>query len=271
MIKCAVALNVNYHPSAFMPTDTDQKLYQLQAQMQAVQQDRDRFFSIMAHDLRGPVASLPDYLKMILGELGQSVPADAKQMLEIAYRTSLNSSTLLESLLQWANVQRGKTPYAPQVVHLIIMVNKVLAKLRDSITQKQLKVTLDIPPALGVYADQEMLYTILYNLLSNACKFNQPSGTIQVNAQPQGNPPDYWVEIEIADTGIGIKNNQMGKLFSLHETYGTASSAKESGIGMGLAICQKMLEKHNSQLRITSEVGHGTQIHFCLPGYHPES
>ncbi len=226
--------------------------------------DKDRLFSIVAHDLRGPFQPVLGFSKL-LPRLVEQPDIEQEALVETAqsiYRSANNVHNLLENLLQWARTQLGHIEYQPETLELHQLVEKTFQLLSDVAANKNIHLSHTIPPDTLVYADENMLEAVIRNLTSNALKFTPSGGQVTISTRPAG--PAY-LEISVADTGVGIEPEDLDKLFQVSTIHSTKGTDKEQGTGLGLIICQEMVEKNAGRIWIESEVGQGTTVKFTIP------
>ncbi len=221
---------------------------------------KDKFFSIIAHDLKNPFGDLIGFSELLI----QSVKKDNKQRIDqyskIIYETSERGHRLLENLLQWSRSQRDTIKWNPQKTNLKDMFLREIELLKSRMEKKNIQLNTELPDAL-VTVDINMISTVIRNLLTNAVKFTPEQGTITIRERIENDK----VTIAIKDTGIGIPKENLPKLFRIDEHHTTPGTNNEEGTGLGLIICKEFIEKHNGKIQITSELGKGTEVSFLLP------
>lgn len=232
------------------------------AQLAQLNHDKNRFFSIIAHDLRGSLNSLRDLTQLAAENFEiYSIPR-LKELIKMQFQTTDNLSKLLENLLIWARVQQGMIEYEPQQLDLenVIAWNIQLAMLKA--TQKQILLTSTVEKKTYlVYADFNMIDSIIRNLLSNALKFTPSGGAVTVTATAD----ERCVIIAVTDTGIGISVQDLPKLFRIDVKYKQAGTEHEPGTGLGLILCKEFVEKHGGKIWVESEEGKGSTFYVSFP------
>jgi len=162
----------------------------------------------------------------------------------------------------WARTQQGKIPFKPQILSFTDICKNILEILNPNANAKNITINYSAADLLNVFADIDMLKTILRNLLSNAIKFTHNNGTININAEENsGN-----VTISVSDNGIGIAPDNLTKLFDISQIQTTTGTAEEKGTGLGLLLCKEFVEKHGGKIWVESEVGMGSNFKFTIPG-----
>jgi len=224
---------------------------------------KDKFFSIIAHDLKGPVSGIIGISALLKEEAKNLDISTIVQYAELINNSSLQTHQLLDNLLKWARMQEGKISFNPVTNELQLVADEVILLLSDLATRKKLMITNNVPAQLMVKADTEMLKTILRNLISNAIKFTPTSGKIEIKASIKGSE----IEIVVADNGVGIKAENVCKLFMTDITFSTHGTENERGTGFGLILCKEFVERHGGIITVESIPGKGSQFKFTLP-YH---
>lgn len=232
------------------------------AQLKQLNHDKDRFFSIIAHDLRGSLNSLRDLTRITAEDFEMYSLPKLKELIMVQFQTTDNLSKLLENLLIWARVQQGMIDYQPQKLDLenVILWNIQLAMLRAR--QKQISLTSRVEKKMYlVYADFNMLDTIVRNLISNALKFTYSGGSIVAAATAD----ERSVTMSVADTGTGIPAEDLSKLFRIDVKYKHLGTDREPGTGLGLILCKEFVEKHGGKIWVASEEGKGSTFYVSFP------
>jgi len=223
--------------------------------------DKDKFFSIVAHDLKGPFLPLLGNLELLTDMAESFTPDQIKSMSSSSYRAAKQVFGLLENLLQWARMQMGRMEYKPQQFNLNELVVKTIELLADSATSKGINLYSKIDPDCIIYADERMIDTVIRNLTNNALKFTPESGEVKISANLNGNQ----VEVSVTDSGVGISQKNIDKLFKIETAHSTKGTDNESGTGLGLIMCQEMVEQNSGKIWIESELGQGTTVRFTVP------
>ena len=222
---------------------------------------KDKFFSIIAHDLRSPFNGLLGYLDIMGRQFDDLSPNKLKDYLAKLKRSANALHALLENLLAWALMQRGLVAYRPEVLALAPLADELAALFAANARQKAITLTQAVPAAVLVSADMAMLNTILRNLVSNALKFTPAGGRITISARAVAED----VEIAVTDTGGGMTPDVIARLFRLDSHHTTKGTADETGTGLGLLLCHDLVRKHGGALTVESAVGAGATFRFTLP------
>ncbi len=223
---------------------------------------KDVFFSIISHDLRSPLSGLKSMCDLFTRRIDtfddtlKRVVGEGNKLINLLL-------DLTENLLLWAMSQRGEIELRPEKINLSELAGRIIPLYEAAADQKQITISSSVPSGLSVLADGNMLQTVLRNLISNAIKFTPAGGSVSISALPR----DHCVEITVSDTGIGIKPENMGKLFSPGGGMKHQGTAGEKGSGLGLILCRGFVKKNGGTIRAESEPGKGSSFIFTLP--HP--
>jgi len=219
---------------------------------------KDKFFSIIAHDLRGPVGSLAVLFNEILHK-GTDLEDDLFEHVKVS---TTRTHQLLEDLLTWAKSQQGTLEFHPSPFRISQSLEDIVGLLQTSANQKEIQITLDCPDDLSVWGDRSMISTVVRNLINNAIKFTPEQGLVEVTATQT----DETVKVSVTDNGVGLQEDIKHRLFRLDEKVPSAlGTKKEKGTGLGLILCREFVERHNGEIGVTSVLGEGSTFWFSLP------
>jgi signal transduction histidine kinase len=236
-------------------------LKQQKDQLQELNSTKDKFFSIIAHDLRSPFQSLLGLSEMLLGEINQNTSAEEKSYVKAIYDSSHNIFALVENLLTWSRMQTNKLTLVPEQIYVSSIIENITSLLQPNLVQKHITVETELKTAKSGYADKNMVEMVIRNLVSNAIKFTSENGKIHISLTDNMNN----LQIEIHDNGIGISNDDQEKLFRIDSNYSTKGTNGESGTGLGLIICKEFIERNNGTIWIKSHPGEGSSFFFTIP------
>ena len=223
--------------------------------------DKDRFITILAHDLRNPFSSILGFLELLSENIHTYTVDEIEHQIHIVNHSAQNTFNLLEDLINWTQSQSGKLPYEPQNLNFSDICLNVVEILKSNASSKNMTINYGKKEVISVYADVNMLKTVLRNLVSNAIKFTHPGGQIDINAEKtQSN-----ITVSVSDNGIGIEPEILNKLFSITQMHSTIGTAAEKGSGLGLVLCKEFVEKHGGKIWVESELGKGSTFKFRLP------
>ncbi len=224
--------------------------------------EKDKFFSIIAHDLRAPFNGFLGFTNMLVDDLDTLTLKETRKLAGIMKSSATNIFRLLENLLEWSRLKRGKIPFEPAPLLLMSAVSESMHTVIDSARKKEIEIRYEIPQDMEVFADEFMLGTILRNLATNAVKYTPRAGSVTIAAKPVS---DSLVEISIKDTGIGMNPEMIDNLFKLDLNTSRKGTDGEPSTGLGLIICKEFIEKHGAKLWVESEEGIGSTFYFSLP------
>jgi signal transduction histidine kinase len=223
--------------------------------------DKDRFISILGHDLKSPFNNLLGLSDILTEDIHQLHIDEIEKLANQIKTTSRSTFNLLEDILMWARTQRGNIPFNPQLINFRDICMNILEPLNPNANAKNLTINYSAPEGTNIFADIDMIKTVLRNLVSNAIKFTNISGEININAEKNSEN----VIISISDNGVGIAPCDLTKLFNISEVLTTKGTANEKGTGLGLLLCKEFVEKHRGKIWVESEVGKGSVFRFTLP------
>ena len=226
--------------------------------------DKDRFISILGHDLKSPVNNLIGLSGLLSENVNQFESAEIQEITKNINKSAGNTGKLLEDILLWARTQQGQLPFKPKYLRLRDIYTNILGVCKPNAEAKDITITYSSTDPIIVFADSEMLKTVLRNLLSNAIKFTGHDGTINIKATESSDQ----VTISVSDCGIGISPDNIVKLFDITQCLTTKGTDGETGTGLGLLLCKEFVEKHGGNIHVESEPGKGTEFKFTLPRHH---
>jgi PAS domain S-box-containing protein len=230
-------------------------------ELQKLNAEKDKFFSIIAHDLRGPFGGFLGLTQIMAEELSRFTKDEIQALAVNMKDSATNLYRLLENLLEWSQIQKGSIPFNPTSIHLRTLVDESIAMITDSARNKKIEIVLDIPDDLVVYADMNMIQTVIRNLVSNAVKFTSKTGKVNVSAQTIF---EKKIEISVQDTGIGMSKIMIDNLFRIDVQTNRKGTEGEPSTGLGLLLCKEFIEKHGGKIWAESEEGKGSTFHFIL-------
>jgi len=227
---------------------------------------KDKFLSIIAHDLRDPFNTLLGFSKLLEESFDDFNVDQQKEFVSIVNKGLVNTFSLLENLLVWSRARGSFIDYEPQTQSLYLLIKHNIDLMHLSAKSKAINIKTEIPYDISITVDKNMFDTIIRNLLSNAIKFTPENGEITLVAHLKTDINTYnYVEIKVEDNGIGIPEATRSELFDIGETVTTRGTANEVGTGLGLYISQDFIKKHGGKIWVESEVGKGSSFYFTLP------
>ena len=240
--------------------EAQQKTEQLNAHLRELNQNKDRLFSVISHDLRGNAGRIDSLVHLILLEMKENSAA-AMEMLPMLKESSRKNKELLEDLLLWARSQFDKIEYRPASLAVEEVVNRAEEQVKIQAEGKQISFVRELSHDLKIFADLNMIITVLRNLYSNAIKFSQAKSTIKTKAYGQAGK----VLIEVTDSGMGIQKEHLDKLFNQSKSRTTTGTAGEKGSGFGLELCYDFVKKNGGEITVQSEWEKGSTFTIILP------
>lgn len=234
---------------------------EMERQLVQLNADKDRFLSIMAHDLRNPLSAISGLAGVILEQLATYSKEDIEPMMRVLTKTAEQTYKLLEDLLLWSKSQSGKLKFEPLSFPFSSLVTEVTESIGSQWRSKAIVITYQEEDNSPVVADIFMLKTILRNLISNAIKFSYKGSTITVSKEKKA---DRTI-LTVADQGVGIEPADLPKLWDITQPFTTVGTNKEKGSGFGLLICKDFVEKHQGTILAESTPGQGTRFIISLP------
>jgi len=242
--------------------EAEDKIKESEENLQKLNAEKDKFFTILAHDLRSPFNVFLNYTQMLEQELPTMTHEQIQKFVHLMGISATNLFHLLENLLEWSRLQRGLTTAHPESFPLMPNVKSSLDSVRDAASKKGIEIRTDIPADLVVFADERMLDSILRNLSTNAVKFTPKGGKVTISAKTIS---EKSVEISIKDTGIGISKESIDNLFNLDSSTNRKGTDGEPSSGLGLILCKEFVEKNGGTLWVESDEGKGSTFYFTVP------
>ncbi|WP_372641668.1 ABC transporter substrate binding protein [Ancylomarina sp.] len=222
---------------------------------------KDQFFSIIAHDLKGPLSSVLGLLEIITKN--PEIFSDEERTLFMGncYESAQDMNDLLDNLLRWGRIQIGGVSWNPEILELNKIADSVLQTLINVAKAKEIQVNNIIPVNLKAFGDENMIKTVVLNLINNAIKFTHKGGLVEISAEVKNSK----VEVLVHDNGIGINENDIQYLFNIDKKIQQEGTNKETGTGLGLIIVKDLVEKNKGTIRVESQLNIGTSVYFDLP------
>ncbi len=233
-------------------------------QLQELNATKDKFFGIIAHDLRNPFNGILGISELLVSSWQSFTYEEKVPMVKMIRDSSQHAYNLLENLLEWSKAQTGKIDFHPEDFMFDKLLNEVVSLLENLSNQKNITINCQIDKNLKVFADQNMINTILRNLITNAIKFTDTNGEINVKVMQEKTE----IVVHVNDTGVGISENDINKLFKISEKITSRGTHNEKGTGLGLLLCKEFIEKHGGKIWVESQLGKGSDFIFTLPIQH---
>lgn len=239
----------------------EKELLESKALLSEANATKDRFFSIIGHDLKSPFNSIVGFSEILLEQIKNKNYYGIEKYAAIIHDSSNRAMNLLTNLLEWSGTQTGRIKFTPGSFEFVSAINEVVELLSDSAQQKSIVITKNLPHRISVVADKPIVQTILRNLISNAIKFSHRGGEINIGVEQNGNE----LIVSVSDKGVGITKENIGKLFRIDYSHSTLGTNKETGTGLGLLLCREFVEMHGGTIRTESSEGQGSTFYFSLP------
>ena len=240
-----------------------QKIVQSEKRLKELNATKDKFFSIIAHDLKSPFNVILGFSNLLKTEYDQMEPTQINKLISTINDSSKSAFKLVENLLLWANAQRNKIELTKERLNLKKLVVQSIEAYLSAAENKNIQIEIQVPILLNIYADEFMLRTIIANLFNNAIKFTNKKGNIKIDAKQT----DDHIEICVADNGIGIPPEIIPNLFLIGENVSTLGTDNENGTGLGLLLCKEFVAKHNGRIWAESILGKESKFYFTIPVY----
>lgn len=240
---------------------TQRKLKRTQEMLQELNATKDKFFSIIAHDLRNPLGSFISTSEVLQTYFNKMTDHEKHEMISILHSSGKHLYELLNNLLTWSRAQTGKITLHIANLNLSILITSVLNLVKLRAESKSIQIIQEMDKKIVVSADDMMISTVIRNLLSNAVKFTHKGGKIFIRTFPK----DDFAHIEIEDSGVGMTADTMNKIFRIDTNHSTAGTENERGTGLGLILCKEFAEMHGGRIFVDSEPGTGTKFTLTVP------
>ncbi len=266
-----VEISVNYidisggRIVAFLRDITERK--QIEQQLKKYSEDlkasnaaKDKFFSIITHDLKSPFNAIIGFSDLLQEQVAKKDYLEMGKFANVINKSSKSAMDLLQNLMDWSRSQSGRIEFKPEPIEIVKLIDEIIFLLAPIADQKSIILTKNLPTQTIVFADKNMISTVLRNLISNAIKFTHPGGKIILSAKEDHNT----ITISVQDTGIGIPSDSIAKIFRIDNAYTTSGTQNEKGTGLGLILCKEFIEKHAGKIEVESISGLGSTFSFSL-------
>lgn len=230
-------------------------------ELRKANESKDKFLSIIAHDLKNPLNSILISSDLLLKDYFDYDKEEVLTFIRMINDSSRQAHNLLENLLNWSRVQSGRMEMDPAGIDASKIVDAILRLYENTAREKNISLSAKVPKGTLVYGDSNMISTILRNLVSNAIKFTRPRGKVSVSSRNS----KHFTDILVSDNGIGIPEDLLEKLFMIDENTTRTGTANEEGTGLGLVLCKEFAEKNNGTISVSSKPGKGSTFTLRLP------
>ncbi len=241
--------------------DANKKLEEQSEELKEVNDTKDKFFTIIAHDLKNPFGLLVSISKLLVDSYHELEEAERRDFIKDIQKSTIQIYNLLENLLQWSRSQTGRLEFQPREFNARELIDEVMGVLRPNAQKKEQIIEENIDNTLMINADPNMFQFIIRNLLSNAIKFTPEGGRISI----ESDKINGMIKFSVSDTGIGIPQEDFDKLFLMRENYSRHGTNYEKGTGLGLIVFKEFVDMHGGSIDVKSKVGEGSTFSFTLP------
>ncbi len=241
------------------------QLYESEKKLAELNSAKDKLFSIIGHDLKNPFITLLGFSEILVEDYDELSDEEKKEYIKTIYNTARNTQKLLENLLSWARAQSGQLQINLEVLSIKNIIKEAVELVKSQAEKKNIELSVNMNSSLMVYADKNLLYTVIRNLLTNAIKFTNENGKVIVSTQDE----DGFVRVCVEDTGIGLSESDINKLFRIDVNNKEIGNSKEKGTGLGLILCKEFCEKLGGKIWVESQLGKGSKFYITAPIYHP--
>ena len=239
----------------------ENKLLASESSLKELNSTKDKFFSIIAHDLKSPFNGILGFSELLIEEIKNKNYTVIDTYAKIIQKSSVRAINLLTNLMDWSRLQTGRMEFNPEYIEATTLITSVKELLNISANQKSISISLNLPDQLIIYTDKFMLETVLRNLISNAIKFTPKKGVIHISVEEKEKEFLFLIE----DSGVGIENENLEKLFRIDKSYSSTGTENETGTGLGLILCNDFIKKHKGKIWAESESGNGSTFYFTIP------
>jgi signal transduction histidine kinase len=237
------------------------KLEESENNLREANANKDKFFSIVAHDLKSPFVGLLGITEMLDLDYNDFEEQERRELIHSLYDISKNTFELLEGLLDWARAKQGRMDYNPKEFDLFKLSDSLVNLLKANAFKKDVTIKNSILVSSNVFGDREMVSTVIRNLLANAIKFTPKNGVIEITSEIEND----LMKVSVIDSGVGISEENVDKLFRIDVNHTTLGTNSEKGTGLGLILCKELIEKHGTNIWVESKLDEGSKFHFTLP------
>lgn len=240
----------------------EEELRASEEKLQKANSSKDKFFSIIAHDLKGPFSGFLGLSKTMVDGLKVLEPEDLAELAKDLKDSAGHLYKLLENLLEWSRLQRGHKSFDAELFAPYLIIDQAIGLISGNAKQKEITLTCEVSEELTGFGDRNMIHTIIRNLLSNAVKFTPRGGKIELTVIELD---DDFLEFSIIDSGVGMDEATINKLFKIDTKVSTPGTENEPSTGLGLILCRELAEKNGGTVNVQSALGKGSTFSFTLP------
>lgn len=239
----------------------EQAMKENEIHLQKLNATKDKFFSIIAHDLKTPFNGIMGFSDLLSEQIQNKDYEGIDKYAQIIQQSSKSAVDLLMNLMEWSRSQTGRLEFTPEYIEIVKLIIGVTELLQGSALQKSISISRNLPRNAVVFADKSMISTILRNLISNAIKFTHQGGKIEISIEQK----QKELLVAVKDSGVGINKADIDKLFRIEGKFSKPGTINEKGTGLGLILCKEFVDKHNGEIWVESEIGSGSTFIFTIP------
>lgn len=222
---------------------------------------KDKFFSVVSHDLKSPFAGISGLTNLMIEDLDRNNFSKIREYAGIILNSTQNAMDLLKNLTEWSRINSNKLAFNPKETDIITIINEVIEIMQAPAFQKSITITKETPSHLQIYADKEMISSVFRNIISNSIKFSHPGGNVHISVKEKENK----AAVKVIDSGVGMKKETIEKLFKIGENVSTPGTRREHGTGLGLILVKEFISLHGGEIHVKSEVGICSSFLVDLP------
>ena len=234
-----------------------------EAELEELIAQKDRLISIISHDVRGPIGTVLNFLKLLKEKFDILEDRAKQNHIEKCFTATQSTYNLIETLLEWAHTQSGRREVVPKTINCRNLIAGSIKPLLEIANKKDIRIVDLTPDDINLFVDPEMISTVVRNLVSNAIKFSHHESLIRIEHGENKNQD--LAHLQVIDTGVGIEKDQLNKILDIGEGYTSSGTDNEKGTGFGLILCKELVEKNGGTLWIESQENKGTTINFTVP------
>ncbi|MEI7829786.1 MAG: ATP-binding protein [Prolixibacteraceae bacterium] len=241
--------------------NTMNALHESESQLRELNATKDKFFSIIAHDLKSPFNGILGFSNILADQIKHGDYDNIEEYAEIIQYSSQKAIDLLMNLMEWSRAQSGRMDFSPKMTDIGSILQESFDLLKISALQKSILLTKKADGHFYAIIDKEMILSVLRNLISNSIKFTHPGGAIEIKAEIVADE----LHVCVSDNGLGMDQNELNKLFRIDESYSRPGTQNEKGTGLGLILCKEFIHKHGGRIWAESKPGKGSRFCFVIP------
>ena len=261
------ALNMKLMEHTHIVEQLNSQLQQKNSELTEINVTKDKFFSIISHDLKSPLSSIISYTELLMSHMHKEHDDDTLNYSKVLHDSTNNALKLLENLLEWSQTQTGKINFEPRKVNIINLIEDNILILKDTAEQKSIKITFVSAENQFVFVDIDMINTVLRNIISNAIKYSRKESEIKIETRKIVEKGDEFIEVSIADSGIGMSETTFNSLFKIENNISHKGTEGELGTGLGLILSKDFVEQNGGRIWAESKKDIGSTFYFTISIY----